>query len=191
MDSFFDKLNSTEGNGNVEAEYPFETDIVESELSTQFLESIPLKSSTGQQAIYVPLGCVQTFEDIDEVCTLRFHSTSDNEQIDGSVIVLPLEPGSVTNIFGKETVEELILQMTEDDPEADDYEVNEISKVVKGQNKGVFLDFSVLYGNSAVRNLLYATLKNDNLVMAVVTIPQQMSEQLGSRAFTSAVTLTV
>lgn len=190
MESFFEKLNSSHPNVVPEL-YPFETDVVESELSFHLLEKEPIRSSNGLQAIYIPQGCVQSFDDIDEICTLRFKSNNEQEPIDGCIVVSPLPPNDNDGIFNKETVEALIWQMTEADEEAIDYQVNEVSKVVKNKELGVFLDYSVAYENALVRNLQYTTIKNNNYIIVTVSIPEQLSEKLGPAAFTTALSLVV
>lgn len=141
--------------------------------------------------IFLFQNCLQTFENIDETCIIRFKSTVENLPIDGSVLVSPLSAGDHTDIFSQDFVETAVWQMTEADEDMLNYEVTEVSKVQKLQDQGIFLDYSIQYDDAVVRNIQFITLKNNNYYIATVSISENTAEQLGQGAFTSALSLSV
>ncbi|MBP9115433.1 MAG: hypothetical protein KBF89_03735 [Acidimicrobiia bacterium] len=191
MESFFDKLNAAETNEDKNTAYEFEAVYSELDLIKDSVEAKPIRSSSGNEYIFIPKNCLQTFENIDETCIIRFKSTVENLPIDGSVLVSPLSAGDHTDIFSQDFVETAVWQMTEADEDMLNYEVTEVSKVQKLQDQGIFLDYSIQYDDAVVRNIQFITLKNNNYYIATVSISENTAEQLGQGAFTSALSLSV
>lgn len=191
MESFFDKLKASQPIENIEEEYQFDTVLSEKDIDKDLLALIPIRSSDGRESIFVPKGSMQTFENIDAICTIRFFNKNENAPIDGCVIVSPQDPDDSDNIFLEETVNTIVWQMTEEDEEVEDYRINSVSKVIKSNEQGILFDYSMKYGESIVRNLQYITLKNRCYVIATVSIPEYLSQELGPSAFASALSLIV
>ena len=72
MESFFDKLNAAETNEDKNTAYEFEAVYSELDLIKDSVEAKPIRSSSGNEYIFIPKNCLQTFENIDETCFRRF-----------------------------------------------------------------------------------------------------------------------
>ena len=76
MESFFDKLNAAETNEDKNTAYEFEAVYSELDLIKDSVEAKPIRSSSGNEYIFIPKNCLQTFENIISasfyglICTL-------------------------------------------------------------------------------------------------------------------------